>query len=160
MIAVAAFLALVVAASPSPPPRRTGLELSNSARARAGLLPRKPARAGADVHRQRLLTIKTPAPTYLAEPAPVAEDARDDVEPIAQAAAGAGEEGMADRDAPRVAGRGRVETLRLPDEDAGAVPAAPDVAPPAIARPEEVGALRFAALGVETEVTLRMRFDP
>lgn len=159
MIAVAAFLALVVAASPSTPPRRTGLEMSNSARARAGLLPRKPARTRAD-GRQRLLTIKTPAPTYLAEPAPVAEDAPDDVEPIAQADAAAGEEGMADRDAPRVATRGRVETVRLPAEDAGAAPAAPDVAPPAIATPEEVGALRFAALGVETEVTLRMRFDP
>jgi hypothetical protein len=156
MIAVAAFVvALAVAVSPSTPARRTGADLSNAARAKVGLLPRKPARTRADVRGRRLLTIKTPAPTYLAEPALLADGARDDVEPVAQADA---DEGVADADGPRVAARGRVETVQLPSIDVP--PAEPADAPRAISPPEEVGALRFAALGVDTEVTLRMRFDP
>jgi hypothetical protein len=158
MTAVAAFLALALAASPSTPPRRTGLDLSNSARARAGLLPRKPARTREDVRGRRLLTIKAPSPTYLAEPAPLAEDAREaEVEPIAATEAAPVDDGIADRDGERVAARGRVVTVRLPPT--GTAPEAAED-PPAIAPPEEVGALRVAALGVETEVTLRMRFDP
>ncbi len=158
MIAVAAFVALAVAASPSTPPRRTGLDVSNSARARMGLLPRKPARARADVRGRRLLTIRAPAPTYLAEPAPLAEDAPDGgAEPVAAADAAPGDDGVADRDDARVAARGSVETVRLPSD--AAAPGAADRSA-AIAPPEEVGALRFAALGVETELTLTMRFDP
>ncbi len=157
MVAVAALLAVAVAASPSTPPRRTGLDVSNSARARMGLLPRKPARR-ADVRDRRLLTIRAPAPTYLAEPAPLAEDAPDaDVEPVAGAEAAPGDGGVADPGAERVAARGPVEAVTLPSTDA---PADPADAPPAVAPPEELGAIRFAAVGVETEVTLRMRFDP
>ncbi len=156
MTVVAAFLVLAVAASPSTPPRRTG-DLSNSARARIGLLPRKPARTRAEVRGRRLLTIKAPAPTYLAEPAPIASDAGGEVEavaaaeaaPVAHAAGGGGVE--------LVAARGPVEVVALPSFDATEVAEAPARA---IAPPEELDALRFAALGVETEVTLRMRFDP
>ncbi|HEX9050779.1 MAG TPA: hypothetical protein VF841_09625 [Anaeromyxobacter sp.] len=159
MIAVAAFLALAVAASPTSPPRRTGLPTSNSARARMGLLPRKPARTRADRRERRLLTIGTPAPTYLAEPAPLAEGAPGgELEAAVGVAPAAGGAELADRGAGLVAARGPVETVRLPS--AGAPDARAGGGPPAIEPPEEVGALRFAALGVETEVTLRMRLDP
>jgi hypothetical protein len=160
MTAVAAFLVLALAASPSAPARRTGVDMSNAARAKVGLLPRKPARTRADVRGRRLLTIKTPAPTYLAEPAPVAEEAEEgDVEPLAAADGGPAADAVA-ADAPqRVPARGPVEVVRLPPSYAPAAEIE-ELPVAAIAPPEEIDAIRFAAVGIETEVTLRLRFDP
>jgi hypothetical protein len=160
MTAVAAFLALALAASPSTPARRTGVDMSNAARAKVGLLPRKPARTRADVRSRRLLTIKTPAPTYLAEPAPVADEAEQgDVEPIAAADAASDADGVADDRARLIPARGPVEVVRLPPSYAPEAEIV-ELPPAAIAPPEEIDAIRFAAVGIETEVTLRIRFDP
>ncbi len=75
MFALAAALALALALGPSAgPPARSGAEGSNAARARAGLLPRKrpPPPARADARPRRIVTVSAPAPTFLAEPAPLA----------------------------------------------------------------------------------------
>ena len=133
MTALAALLALAVAAGPSDPPRRTALETSNAARARAGLLPRKAART--EVHSRRLGTVRPDAPTYLGEPGTFAEPA-----PLARA------------DSAEV----RLASGAAPSERESAV----EPIPAAIEPPEELGAVRVAAVGVVTDVTIRMRFDP
>jgi hypothetical protein len=161
MTALAALLALAVAAGPSDPPRRTGLETSNAARARAGLLPRKAART--EVRGRHLPTVHPDVPTYLGEPGTSPEPA-----PLAGAGSAEGrDDGTAEAERGtselpvRVAERGRVETVRLASDAAppgreGAV----EPIPAAIEAPEELGAVRVAAVGVVTEVTIRMRYDP
>jgi len=157
MTPVAVLLAVAVAAGPSGQPKRTGLDISNAARAKAGLLPRKPARPRARV--SGYATVRAPAPTYLPEPAPLAEDgpAVDgdaDASPDVATAEG-------DASVPAlpelVVARTPVETRRLPDaaDSGGDIPQ-----PEPLVAPDEIGAMRADASGVETEVTITMRFEP
>ena len=176
MTPLAALLALALAADPADPPRRAALDPSNAARAKAGLLPRKAARTRPevrDVRGRRVITVRAPAPTYLAEPAPLAESGplvepapvADDDDAVATS------EATGDRDSgvpppERVGARGPTQVRRLHDAvtpgRAGSEPedAAADVEPAAIAPPEELGTLRAALVGVVTDVVLRIRFDP
>jgi hypothetical protein len=158
MTSLAAVLVLALAGGPSDPPRRTGLDASNAARAKAGLLPRKPARTRAEVSGRGFATVRAPAPTFLPAPAPRAEDDAD-----GDAGAGGLEAGRrAEPREPLVAARGRVETVRLaayePEATEEPAPGARDHE--GIAAPEEIGAVRAAARGVVTEVTLSLRFEP
>ncbi len=163
MTPVALLLAVTVAAGPSGQPKRTGIDVSNAVRARAGLLPRKPARARLEV-RGRFATVRAPAPTYLGDPAPLADP---DASPPMDGDREASQDvATADGDASTpaapelVAARGPTEARRLSDaaaSDEADVP--PQVAAP-VSAPDEVGAIRAEAVGVATDVTISLRFDP
>ena len=170
MTPVAVLLAVAVAAGPSGQPKRTGIAISNAARAKAGLLPRKPARAGAEVH-GRYATVRAPPPTYLPEPAPLADsdpvvDGQADASPAVDGEANASPEVVAaEADASAlaapelVAARGPAEAKRLPDAPAEGE-ADPPAMPAPISPPDEIGALRAEVSGIVTEVTLSLRFEP
>lgn len=132
MTALIAILTLILAAETTAPARRIGPDAPNAARARAGLLPRKARRASP--FRPRLRIVAAPAPTFLAEPVPLAE-ARPDPRPVPLADAGSEPRPVA---APR---------------PLGTPPAGPSL-------PEEIGALRLAVRGVSTEVTVTLRYEP
>ncbi len=163
MTPVALLLAVAVAAGPSGQPKRTGLAMSNAVRARAGLLPRKPARAQSEAH-GRFATVRTPAPTYLGDPAPVADP---DATPVMDGDADASPDvATADGDASTpaapelVAARGPVEVRRLRDAAASDEADAPPHPVTPVSAPDEVGAMRAEAVGVATDVTISLRFDP
>lgn len=147
MIPLAAVLVLTVAAGPSDPPRRTGLDASNAARAKAGLLPRKAA--GTRVEVRTVRTVRAPAPTFLGEPAAPSEGP---AEPSAERLVVVPEQRL-------VPARGAVVTTVARELASGPEPVGPATEPARVVPPEEVGAVRFAAVGVTTELTLRMRFD-
>ncbi|HET8540481.1 MAG TPA: hypothetical protein VFL83_11475 [Anaeromyxobacter sp.] len=193
MTPLAVLLALAVAAGPSGAPRRTGIETSNAARAKAGLLPRKPARARPEGRRRPV--VHAPAPTFLAEPAPLAQEEDPPAEASGETAeervaaplAGRSAERLGDRlaapledrpeeplldraeeplaarsDEPLVAARGPIVTTVASaiEPIAAAAPGGEPEPTAIVAMPEEIGTVRAAAMGVATEVILRLRFEP